>query len=132
VSGLDYRFGWSQVPAVAVIIANIVVIACFGSFILVLRENTFAASTVTVEAGQRVISTGLYAWVRHPMYSGGMVLMFAIPPAMGSSWALLISLLTMPLLGARTVDEERTLSAQLAGYGDYRRAVRYRLIPGVW
>ncbi len=132
VSGLDRRWGWSQLPAAVVIIANILVIACFGVFIAVLRENTFAASTVTVEAGQRVISTGLYAYVRHPMYSGGVLLLFAMPLAMGSGWGLAISILAIPLLIARIADEERSLSAELAGYDDYRRAVRYRLIPRLW
>ncbi|SRR5579875_375889 len=132
VPGLDHRWGWSQVPAAVVIVANLLVIGCFGLFILVLRENTFAASTVTVETGQRVITTGPYAYVRHPMYSGGVVLLVAMPLAMGSWWGLVIALLSMPLLIARIVDEERVLCAQLAGYDDYRQAVRYRLLPRLW
>ena len=83
VPGLDHRLGWSRVPAAIVVIANMLVVATFGFFLLVLRENTFAASTVIVEAGQRVISTGPYAHVRHPMYAGAAVLILAMPIAMG-------------------------------------------------
>jgi protein-S-isoprenylcysteine O-methyltransferase Ste14 len=132
VPGLDHRWGWSRVPAAVVIIANLVIIAVFGFFILVLRENTFAASTITVEPGQRVISTGLYAYVRHPMYTGALLLIFAMPLAMGSLWAMLPAAISLPILIARILDEEKALSAELPGYDDYCRAVRYRLIPLVW
>jgi protein-S-isoprenylcysteine O-methyltransferase Ste14 len=131
VPGLDYRFGWSRVPAAIVVIANLLIIAVFGFFLLVLRENTFAASTVTVEAGQRVISSG-YARVRHPMNAGALLLIFAIPLALGSLLGLLIAAIAIPVLIARILDEERTLSAELSGYDDYRRIVHYRLIPLVW
>jgi protein-S-isoprenylcysteine O-methyltransferase Ste14 len=131
-AGLDHRFGWSRVPAAIVIIANILMIADFGFFLLVLHENTFAASTITVEVGQRVISTGIYAYVRHPMYAGALLLLFAMPIALGSLWGLLVAAIAIPLLIARIFDEERTLSAELPGYDDYRRAVPYRLIPLVW
>ena len=132
VSGLDHRFGWSRVPAAIVVIANMLVIATFGFFLLVFRENTFAASTVTVEAGQRVISTGPYAHVRHPIYAGGALLTFTMPIALGSLWGLLAAAIATPALIARILDEERTLSAELAGYDNYRRVVPYRLIPFVW
>ncbi len=132
VPGLDRRFGWSHVPAAIVIIANLLIIAVFVFFIEVMRENTFAASTITVEPGQRVISTGLYAHVRHPMYSGALLLVFAMPLAMGSLWALPIAAISIPILIARILDEERALSAELPGYDDYRRTVSYRLIPLVW
>ena len=132
VPGLDHRFGWSRVPPAIVVIANMLVVGSFGFFLLVLQENTFAASTVTVEAGQRVISTGPYAHVRHPMYAGAVVLLFAMPIAMGSLWGLLPAAIAVPVLIARILDEERTLSAELPGYDDYRRAVPYRLIPFIW
>jgi len=114
------------------VIANIVVLGTFGLFIIVLRENTYAASTIIVEAGQRVISTGPYAIVRHPMYSGAVLLIFAMPIAMGSLWGLLPAALAIPILVARILDEERMLSTDLAGYDDYRRDVPYRLIPPIW
>jgi protein-S-isoprenylcysteine O-methyltransferase Ste14 len=129
VPGLDHRFGWSQVPAAIVVLANLLIIAAFGFFLVVLRENTFAASTITVEAGQRVISTGPYAHVRHPMYAGAALLIFAMPIALGSFWGMLPAALAIPVLIARILDEERTLSAELPGYDDYCRAVPYRLVP---
>jgi protein-S-isoprenylcysteine O-methyltransferase Ste14 len=132
VPGLDHRFGWSRVPAAIAVLANLFIIAAFASFLLVLRANTFAASTITVEPGQRVISTGPYAYVRHPMYAGAVVLIFAMPIALGSCWGLLAAALTIPVLLARIFDEERTLSAELPGYEEYCRAVPYRLIPRVW
>ena len=132
VPGLDHRLGWSRVPAAIVVIANMLVVAKFGFLLLVLLENTFAASTVIVEAGQRVISTGPYAHVRHPMYAGAAVLIFAMPIAMGSSWGLLLAAIAAPVLIARILDEELTLSAELPGYDDYRRTVPYRLLPFVW
>jgi protein-S-isoprenylcysteine O-methyltransferase Ste14 len=132
VPGIDHRFGWSETPAVIVVIANSLVMAAFGFIFIVFRENTFAASTITVERGQQVISTGPYAHVRHPMYAGGLLLIFAIPIALGSWWGLLVSAISLPLLVARMLDEESALSAELPGYDDYRRAVPYRLIPFVW
>ncbi len=132
VPGLDHRFGWSQVPAAIVALANLLIIAAFGFFLLVLRENTFAASTITVEAGQRLISSGPYAHVRHPMYAGAALLIFAMPIALGSLWGMLPAAFAIPVLIARILDEERTLSAELPGYDDYCRAVPYRLVPLVW
>jgi protein-S-isoprenylcysteine O-methyltransferase Ste14 len=132
VSGMDHRLGWSRMPATIVVMANMITVAAFGFFLLMLRENTFAASTVTVEAGQRAISTGPYALVRHPMYASAAVLIFAIPIALVSLWGLLAAAIGIPVLIARILDEERTLSAELPGYDDYRRAVLYRLIPLVW
>ena len=129
---LDHRFGWSRIPAAIVVIANCVIVATFGLFLLVLRENTFAASTIIVEAGQRVISTGPYGYVRHPMYAGALLLIFAMPIALGSLWGLLVSGIAIPILIARIIDEEHALSAKLVGYDNYRRTVRYRLIPHVW
>jgi protein-S-isoprenylcysteine O-methyltransferase Ste14 len=132
LSALDHRFGWSQVPAVIVVIANVIVIATFGFFLLVLRENHFAGSTISVEAGQRVISSGPYGRVRHPMYAGALLLVLAIPIALGSWWGLLVPVTALPLLVVRIIDEEHVLSAELSGYNDYRRTVPFRLIPHVW
>src|SRR6516225_6343609 len=132
VPGLDHRFGWSQVPAVLVVVANLLMLAALGFILFVVRENTFAASTITVERGQRVICTGPYAHVRHPMCAGALPLIFAIPIALGSWWGLLVAAISLPLIIARILDEERALAAELAGYDDYRRTVPYRLIPLVW
>ena len=132
VPGLDHRFGWSQVPTGLVVVADLFMVAALGFILIVVRENTFAASTITVERGQRVISTGPYAHIRHPMYAGALPLIFAIPIALGSWWGLLVAAISPPMLIARILDEERALSAELAGYDNYRRAVPYRLIPLVW
>jgi protein-S-isoprenylcysteine O-methyltransferase Ste14 len=132
VPGLDHRFEWSQVPAAVVIAADLLMLAALGFVLLVVRENTFAASIITVERGQRVISTGPYAHIRHPMYAAALLLIFAIPIALGSWRGLLIATISPFLLIARILDEERALSAELAGYDNYCRAVPYRLIPMVW
>jgi protein-S-isoprenylcysteine O-methyltransferase Ste14 len=132
VPGLDHRFEWSRVPAALVVVANLLMLAALGFILLVVRENPFAASTITVEHGQRVISTGPYAHVRHPMYAGALPLILAIPLALGSWWGLLVAAISLPLLIARILDEERALSAELAGYDSYCRTVPYRLIPLLW
>jgi protein-S-isoprenylcysteine O-methyltransferase Ste14 len=132
VPALDHRFAWSRVPDPVVVIANILIVATFGFFLVVLRANSFAASTITVEAGQRVVSTGPYAYVRHPMYAGAVLLMFAVPIALGSWWGLLVAVISTPVLIVRIFDEERALGAELPGYKDYLLAVPYRLVPRVW
>jgi protein-S-isoprenylcysteine O-methyltransferase Ste14 len=132
VAGLDHRFDWSSVPVPIVLAADAAAVASMLLMFRVLRENTFAASTVRVEANQRVISSGLYAWIRHPMYAGGAVWALTTPLALGSPWALLPAVLVCVALVARLLDEEQYLSAHLPGYDRYRRAVRYRLIPFVW
>jgi protein-S-isoprenylcysteine O-methyltransferase Ste14 len=132
VPALDHRFAWSRVPGAVVVIANILIVATFGFFLVVLRANPFAASTITVETGQRVISTGPYAYVRHPMYSGAVLLILAMPVALGSWWGLLIAVISAPVLIARILDEERALGAELPGYKNYMVAVPWRLIPRVW
>lgn len=132
VPGLDHRFGWSHVPDAIVVAANLLIVAAFVVFIVVLRANTFAASTITVEAGQRVISTGPYAIVRHPMYTGGLLMILAMPIAMGSWWGLIPATAASPVLIARIFDEESALIAELPGYEAYCRAVPFRLVPRLW
>ncbi len=132
VPGLDHRFGWSHVPTAIVIAADLLIVAAFVIFIFVLRANTFAASTIKVEAGQRVISTGPYAIVRHPMYTGGLLMLFAMPIAMGSWWGLIPAFAASPILIARIYDEESALIAELPGYDAYCRTVTFRLVPGLW
>jgi protein-S-isoprenylcysteine O-methyltransferase Ste14 len=100
--------------------------------LFVFKENTFTAQTVEVETGQKVISSGPYALVRHPMYVGGLVFMLGIPPALGSSWGLLTVVLFAPVMAWRIIDEEELLAKDLPGYAEYRNKVRYRLVPFVW
>jgi protein-S-isoprenylcysteine O-methyltransferase Ste14 len=132
VGGLDHRFGWSHVPAAVAILASAVAPVSFWIIYLVIRENSFAGSTIEVDAQQRVISTGLYAHIRHPMYAGALPMLVAMPVALGSWWGMLLVIPMCVGLVARILDEERFLATELAGYDAYRRNVPWRLIPMVW
>jgi protein-S-isoprenylcysteine O-methyltransferase Ste14 len=132
VPGFDYRWRWSAVPAWLVFAANAGVALSFCMFFVVLKQNSFAASTIRVEANQPVISTGVYAIVRHPLYSAALLLLICTPVALGSYWGLLIALAAIPVLAWRLLDEERFLKQNLPGYTDYCRATCFRLIPGMW
>ncbi len=132
VPGLDYRWHWSNVPTWLVLVANGAIVLSFVIFFVVLKQNSYAASTITVEPGQPVVSTGVYGVVRHPMYAGALLLIGAIPLALGSYWGLLVALAALPALIWRLLDEERILARDLPGYVDYCRRVRHRLIPFVW
>jgi protein-S-isoprenylcysteine O-methyltransferase Ste14 len=129
---LDHRFGWSSVPTYLVIAGDGLVALGMLIIFFVFRENTFTASTVQVAAGHKVVSTGLYALVRHPMYVGGLVFIFGIPIALGSWWGLLTFIPLSLVIVWRILDEERFLAENLSGYGEYLSRVRYRLIPFVW
>lgn len=130
--GFDRRFGWSNTHPAVVIAADLIVLAGYGLFVLVLRENRYAARTVEVEAGQRVIQTGPYAIVRHPMYLATLFIFLFSPLALGPYWAVIPMLAYPAILVVRIRDEERLLLQELEGDRDYMAKVRYRLIPGVW
>ena len=130
--GFDHRRHWSAVPAWLEITANGGVALSFWIFFIVLRQNSFAASTIRVEPGQPVVSTGVYAIVRHPLYSGALLLLVFTPLALGSYWTLIVAVAMVFALVWRILDEERFLKQNLPGYTDYCRRVRYRLIPWVW
>ena len=132
VPGFDHRWHWSSVPAWLVLAADVFVILGLLGTAVVVRQNSYAASTITVETGQPVISTGLYASVRHPMYSAALVMTVFTPLALGSYWGLLLVIPLIPALAWRLLDEERFLKQNLPGYADYCRQVHYRLIPGIW
>ena len=132
VPALGRRWHWSTVPVWLALLADAGIVASFAVFFVVMKQNSYAATTVRVEAGQPLVSNGLYGVVRHPMYSGALLLMICIPPALGSTWSLLLLILVLPVLAWRLIDEERVLRRDLPGYADYCRRVRYRLIPGVW
>jgi protein-S-isoprenylcysteine O-methyltransferase Ste14 len=132
VSALDHKHGWSNVPVFVILLGDLLVAVGLVLVLLVFRANPFAASTVTVEHGQTVISTGPYAFVRHPMYSGLLLVFLGLPLALGSWWGLLIFPLLVAVLIWRLTDEERYLAEHLPGYREYRSRVRSRLIPGVW
>jgi protein-S-isoprenylcysteine O-methyltransferase Ste14 len=130
--GFDKRFGWSSVPIWLVIAVDVVVLLGYLLFVLTLRENEYAARTVEVEQRQRVITTGPYSLVRHPLYLAAALIFGCSPLALGSYWALIPGALFPALLVARILDEEKLLLRDLDGYADYCQVVRYRLIPGVW
>lgn len=132
VPALDHRYGWSDVPLALVLAADALVAVGFYLIFLVYRENTFAAATVDVVAEQKVISTGPYAIVRHPMYASALLYLLGTPLALGSYWGFVPIVALIPLLIWRIVDEERVLRERLPGYGEYRQTVRYRLVPGIW
>ncbi len=132
IPGFDYRFNWSEVPTALVIIANGMVFLGYLIVFLVFRENTYTSRIVEVETGQKVISTGPYSIVRHPMYAG-MILMFLLTPlALGSLWGLTIFSFLPVILVFRILDEEQFLRKELPGYSEYCRKVQCRLIPYVW
>lgn len=132
VSVLDYRFGWSTVPVWAVISGNLLISAGFLFIVFVLRENSFASATIEISKDQKVVSTGPYALVRHPMYAAVLPLASGIPLALASLWGLLAVPLIFIGLVLRLLDEERHLRRDLPGYEDYCRKVTYRLFPGLW
>jgi protein-S-isoprenylcysteine O-methyltransferase Ste14 len=132
VPGLDRRFGWSDVPVWVVLAACGVILLGYGLFLLVLRENRYAARTIAVEQAQTVIDTSPYAVVRHPMYVAALLIYGAMPLALGSYWGLLPVLGAALGLVARILNEETVLTRDLPGYPAYLRKVRYRLIPGIW
>lgn len=131
-SAFDHRFGWSSVPAWLSLIGDVLVAAGLGIAMLVVVQNSYAAASVTVEAGQTLVSSGLYGFVRHPMYVGDVIMMVGMPLALGSYWGLLFLIPGVMVLVFRILDEEELLTQELTGYRDYARRVRYRLMPYVW
>jgi protein-S-isoprenylcysteine O-methyltransferase Ste14 len=132
--GLDHRIDGSDFPIVLQALGLALMLVSTVFIMWVMRENSFAAPLVKVqrERGHHVVSSGPYAWVRHPMYSGAILFFVGIPLLLSSGWGLAISPLFIVLFAVRTGIEERTLTADLPGYGDYTARVRYRLLPGVW
>lgn len=132
LSALDHRFGWSSVPAAVCLVGDVLVAIGLGMAMLVVIQNSYAAANVTVEADQTVITTGLYGLVRHPMYTGNVIMMVGIPLALGSYWGLLLLIVGIAVLAIRIRDEEKLLSHELTGYREYAEQVQYRLVPYVW
>ena len=132
LAGLDFRFDWYAASTRVVVVGDIAVIAGYVVLFLSLRENPWAARNIAIEPGQTVVSTGLYAVVRHPMYLGVMLIYGSAPLALGSYWALLPALFLLSLVIARTVNEEQVLLRDLAGYREYMDRVRWRLVPWIW
>jgi protein-S-isoprenylcysteine O-methyltransferase Ste14 len=132
VPALDRRFGWSAVPPGVVVAGDVFVAVGFYLVSLVYRENTFTSATIEVAENQKVISTGPYAIVRHPMYASASLYLLGTPLALGSYWGLVPIAAMMPFLIWRLFDEERFLARNLPGYTEYQKGVRHRLVPFVW
>jgi protein-S-isoprenylcysteine O-methyltransferase Ste14 len=132
VSALDHRFGWSQVPTAVVLAGDVLVAIGLGLAMLVVQQNSYAAATITVEAEQQLVSTGLYGLVRHPMYFGALIMMIGTPLALDSYWGLVFLIPSLVVLAFRILDEEEALKQELSGYVEYTHKVHHRLVPGVW
>ena len=132
VPALDHRLGWSHVPWLAVVTGDVLVGLGFLLVFLVFKENSYASAVIEVGAEQKVIDTGPYARVRHPMYAGALVLLAGVPLALGSFWGLLVLPPFTAVIVWRLLDEEVFMLQQLPGYAAYRSKTRYRLIPFVW
>ncbi len=132
ISAFDHRFGWSHVPFYIVVLGDVLVVSGFFLFFLVFRENAFASSIVEVTTNQKVITTGPYSIVRHPLYVSGLIIMLGTPLALGSWWSLPIFIPFTLVIIWRLLDEEKFLSKNLQGYKEYCQRVHYRLIPFLW
>jgi len=131
-AGLDHRFGWSFVPFWLVIAASIVLVVSYALYGEVMRENAYLSRTIQVQEGQKVIDTGLYGIIRHPMYAVTVPLFLSMPLVLGS-WISLIPFLPYPvIIAVRIQNEEKILTEGLSGYRDYQKKVKYRLIPFIW
>jgi protein-S-isoprenylcysteine O-methyltransferase Ste14 len=129
---MDHRLGWSQSSPMMVLTGDLLVLMGWLGIFLVFRENSFGAATIALSEHHSVISTGPYAWIRHPMYFAGLLMLAGIPIALGSGWSVVLVLLLLPALIWRLQDEEMFLARNLPGYADYQRAVTYRLLPRIW
>jgi len=132
VAGLDYRFQWIKLPEWVAIVGAAVFLIAYGLYAEVLRENTYLSRTIEVQENQKVIDTGLYGIVRHPMYAVTLVLFLSMPIVLGSVIAFIIFLTYPFIIAGRIKNEEKVLEEGLAGYKEYKRKVKYRLVPFVW
>ncbi len=132
LSAFDFRFAWSRVPLWLVIVSAVLFLIGYGTYAEVLRENAYLSRTVEVQEGQKVISTGLYGIVRHPMYLATLLMFLPIPLILGSFWGLIPFALYPAVIVVRILNEEKILTAELDGYAEYKNRVKYRLLPFVW
>lgn len=132
VAGLNFRFGWIVLPAWVSYVAAVVFLLGYVLYAEVLRENTYLSRTVEVQENQKVIDTGLYGIVRHPMYMSTFLLFFAMPFVLGSVISFVIMLAYIPLIALRIRNEEKVLEEGLAGYKEYKKKVRYKVVPFLW
>ena len=132
VAGLDHRFGWSAMPQWVTVAASVVFLIDYALYAEVMRENAYLSRTIKVEDGQTVVDTGLYGIVRHPMYAVTVDLFLMIPLILGSWWALLVFAIYPAVIIVRLKDEEELLTKELPGYEEYKKKVKYRILPFIW
>ena len=132
LAGLDFRFGWSRMPGWVSAAAAVILLVSYALYAEVMRENAYLSRTVEIQAGQKVIDTGLYGIVRHPMYMATTLLFLSIPLVLGSWWAFAVFLIYPVLLAGRIKNEEAVLEAGLPGYREYKQKVKFRMIPLIW
>jgi len=132
VAGLDYRYGWSRMPVAVTVIASVLFLLAYVLYAEVMRENAYLSRTVKVEAGQTVVDTGLYGIVRHPMYMATILLFLMMPLILGSWYSLIAFAFYPVIILVRLKDEEALLTRELPGYADYKRKVKYRILPFIW
>ncbi len=132
IAGLDFRFGWSYVPTWVVVVASAILLVSYALYAEVMRENAYLSRTIEVQDNQKVVDTGLYGIVRHPMYAVTVWLFLSIPIVLGSWWSLLCFLPYIAVIAVRILNEEKVLVSRLYGYSDYMKKVKYRLIPFIW
>ena len=132
VAGLDFRFGWSNMPSWVVIAAAVLFLASYALYAQVMRENAYLSRTIKVEEGQTVVDTGLYGIVRHPMYAATILLFLMIPLVLGSWYGLIAFLFYPAIIIVRLKDEEDLLTRKLPGYAAYKQKVKCRIIPFIW
>jgi len=132
VAGLDYRFQWIKLPEWLVIVGAVVFLIAYGLYAEVLRENTYLSRTIEVQENQKVIDTGLYGIVRHPMYAVTLLLFLSMPIVLGSVISFIVFLAYPFIIAGRIKNEEKVLEEGLAGYKEYKQKVKYRLVPFIW
>ena len=132
IAGFDFHFGWTQVPIGCVILASVILLVSYALYAEVMRENIYLARTIEVQENQKVIDTGLYGIIRHPMYAVTIWLFLSIPVVLGSWWALLCMAPYPFLIAIRILNEEKVLENNLSGYKEYKAKVKYRLVPFIW
>lgn len=132
LAALDFRFGWSSVPSWLVIVSSIVFLVGYGAYAEVMRENAYLSRTIEVQEGQTVVSSGLYGVVRHPMYLATLLIFLPLPLILGSYFGLIPFALYPAVIVIRILDEEKLLTKELVGYAEYKKKVKYRLIPFIW
>lgn len=132
LSAIDFRFGWSSVPSAVTVIASVLFLIGYATYAEVMRENEYLSRTIEVQSGQKVIDTGLYGIVRHPMYLATILMFVPLPLILGSFYALIPFAIYPIIIIFRIIDEEKLLTKELCGYSEYTKKVKYRLIPFIW